>query len=102
MRQKNQVMLNLRTGAAGEARSAARPKSVRRKPALNARRLLGRRRDAERACAARCLRYLDAPYRPIPAKTVPEFIAYTKANPGKVSMRRASGRRPMWPASFSR
>ena len=39
----------------------------------------------------------------VPAKTVPEFIAYAKANPGKISM--ASGGKgalAMWPASCSR
>jgi tripartite-type tricarboxylate transporter receptor subunit TctC len=30
----------------------------------------------------------------VPAKTVPEFIAYAKANPGKVNL--------AWPASCSR
>jgi tripartite-type tricarboxylate transporter receptor subunit TctC len=39
----------------------------------------------------------------VPAKTVPEFIAYAKASPGKISMGRpAMGARPMCPASCSR
>ena len=39
----------------------------------------------------------------MPAKTVPEFIAYGKANPGKISMgSAASARRRMWRASCSR
>jgi tripartite-type tricarboxylate transporter receptor subunit TctC len=38
-----------------------------------------------------------------PAKTVPEFIAYAKANPDKINMARpASGLRAIWPASCSR
>ncbi|QHO71295.1 hypothetical protein ACH79_00220 [Bradyrhizobium sp. CCBAU 051011] len=38
-----------------------------------------------------------------PTRTVPDFIAYAKANPGKINMgRAASGRRAMWPASCSR
>ena len=38
-----------------------------------------------------------------PAKTVPEFIAYAKANPGKISLARAApDSRPMSPASCSR
>src|SRR5215472_17467647 len=36
----------------------------------------------------------------VPAKTVPEFIAYAKANPGKISMASTPG--PMLPASCSR
>ena len=39
----------------------------------------------------------------VPAKTVPEFIAYAKANPDKVNMASAgNGRRArIWPASCS-
>jgi len=37
----------------------------------------------------------------VPAKTVPEFIAYAKANPS-TWRRPATGPRPIWPASCSR
>jgi tripartite-type tricarboxylate transporter receptor subunit TctC len=40
----------------------------------------------------------------LPVKTVPEFIAYAKANPGKLSMASSgtTGLPAMWPASFLR
>ena len=38
----------------------------------------------------------------IPARTVPEFIAYAKANPGKLKQRATSEPQAIWPASCSR
>ena len=38
----------------------------------------------------------------VPAKTVPEFIAYAKANPGKINMASPESARPIWRASCSR
>ena len=39
----------------------------------------------------------------VPVRTVPEFIAYAKANPGKVNMGSAGvGGAAIWPASCSR
>ena len=39
----------------------------------------------------------------VPAKTVPEFTAYAKANPGKISFGSPGiGTPAMWPASYSR
>ena len=39
----------------------------------------------------------------VPVKTVPEFIAYAKANPGKINMASAGiGTAPIWLANCSR
>ena len=39
----------------------------------------------------------------VPAKTVPEFIAYAKANPGKINMASSgNGTSLIWPANCSR
>ena len=39
----------------------------------------------------------------VPAKTVPEFLAYAKANPGKINMASSgNGSSPMWPVNYSR
>jgi tripartite-type tricarboxylate transporter receptor subunit TctC len=38
----------------------------------------------------------------VPAKTVPEFIAYARANPGSISRRTVLGPPPMYPENCSR
>jgi tripartite-type tricarboxylate transporter receptor subunit TctC len=47
--------------------------------------------------------FVMAVHPSVPAKTVPEFIAHAKANPGKINMASGGiGATPMWPASYSR
>ena len=47
--------------------------------------------------------FVMAVHPSVPAKTLPEFIAYAKTNSGKSAWRRlASERPPMWQASYSR
>jgi tripartite-type tricarboxylate transporter receptor subunit TctC len=46
--------------------------------------------------------YVMVVHPSVPARTVPEFIAYAKANPRKLRRQAASGARPMWLANCSR
>ena len=60
-------------------------------------------RDIAPVAGIVCVPLVMAVHPSVPAKTVPEFIAYAKANPGKIKWHRpASARRRMWPASCSR